>query len=368
MVDIKRIFISYPSVSQFLDFIEIKKYSNGEKISKVLKDFFESTYSEVYPNIDDSDFNILVVNTNTKIINREIEKIVNEYENIIGDIERNIKVFNINYVYPLDIIGELPQITHMLPEMVMRKKFKIIVCQNELFHNSIILDLTRYITPNGILVVDKKKDLDPLDIKGWDNINLLDSYYSFVKVNSYRENNNYNINNIDITIDTFLSFISPLNINITGIDEYLSIFFKWYLDKKIINIELDNYKDNILVLCSNDLSIKKDKYISILEECMGCYFNKNNIDVYHVGKNICYEEYPFINRGIIDNINVTDNCKFDVIISDNCPMMTITSNSQHICKLLKKGSVLIVPKTKKEFDNFQTVQICTNDYSAFISL
>lgn len=364
----KRIIISYPSVAQFLNFIENKGYSNEKKLSEILNDFFESTYSEVCPVIEESDFNILVINTNTKTINSEVEKIVIDYENVVGDIEKQIKVFIINYIYPIDVIGELPQLTHMLPDVIMKRKFNIIVCQNELFESNIVPNLNKYIRKNGILVMDKKKGLNPSEIAGWDYLKLLESYYSFTKRDTYSSTLNYNINKTDIDIDTFLSFTSSLNINNTGLDEYLYSFIKCHLERKMINVELDKNKDNILVMCSNDLSIKRNKYVAILQRCMGSDFDTSNLNIYHLGKNIGYENYPFINRGIIDNFNVTGGYKFDIIISDSCPMMIITSNSNHISKLLKRGCVLIVPKTSKEFDGFQSVSIPTNEYSAFIRL
>ena len=362
----KRIIISYPSTSQFFNFIERRDYPNNAKLSNTLKDFFESSLSNINPNVLDTDFNILVFNTNTKSITGDVKDIVEEYERKTNKINKNIKIFSIDYTYPIDIIGELPQITNMIPKVFMESKFSIIICQYELLKTSIITHLKDYLNTTGIMIMDKNKSLNYDNIQGWNRIKLLDSYHTFEPIVSHRDDLNFSINDFDITLETFKSYNSSFNNNITGIDEYLSNFIKSHVQHNVVNVMLSKKYFNILVMCSDEHSIRMKESVKILQKCINEIIDLDEIEIYHIGKNILIEDDPFIRRCYVNNYHLMGNVKFDLIISDNCPVLVVNSYIDSIYDILKNDGGLILPKTKKLIKGFIEGESDCEEYSMFI--
>lgn len=365
----KRVIIHYPSVTQFFNFIEKKDYPNDSRLSLALNEFFESKDSDVVPIVDESDFNVLVFNTNTKQITGDVKRILDEYQSRVGDIKRNIKIYSIDYIYPIDVIGYLPQITHMLPKLSMQNKFSLIICQYELLKSPLITHFKDYVNNRGLLIMDKNNSLNYDNIKGWNKITLLDSFYTFEPIISSREPPEYQIYDSDLTISQMLSYNTPDNHDRMELNDYLSGFIRTYFQHKIVEVRLNRKVTNVLVMCTDEFSIKINKCISILRKCIGDDYDYEMFEFYHIGKNILIEEYSYVTRCLINNLKILSNTKFDIIISDGCPVMNINSNIDHISELLKGGQehgALILLKTNRQIPSYVNIEIKSDEYSMFI--
>lgn len=365
-MSMKRIIISYPSTSKFLEFIEKKEYSNDSKISDVLNDFFESKESDVVPMINESDFNILVFNTNTKQITGDVQRILNEYQDKLDTITKSIKVYSIDYVYPIDIIGNLPQLTHMLPKLSMQNKFSLIICQNELLKTCLPTHFKDYINDHGLLIMDKNSSLNFDNIQGWNRVKLLESFHTFEPIISNREELEYNIYDSDLKLSQLLLYSTSNNLDRLELNEYLSGFIRTYIQNNIVEVKLSRKLINVLIMCSDESSIKRNKCLAILQRCIGINFDYDLVEFYHIGKNILHEEYPYISRCLVNNFNLLNSTKFDVIVSDSCPIVVINSNIQYISNLLKSEGGLILPKTKKQISGYSSDNCDSSEYSMFL--
>lgn len=341
---VKRIQINYPSFQQFINFSDEK----DGKLTDALISFFESVDSDVCPNIIETEFNILVFNTATKLISGSVNKIIDEYENKLGRIKSEIKVFIIDWIYPIDVIGELPQVTYVLPKLLMQNKFSIVICQNEILRTDIMPHIKDYINNNGILIVDKSHGINSDNVHGWTKIKLLESFHTYEPIISDRYNIEYNINDSDITLSDFVSFTGNKK---DSLYDYLKEFIKYIIERKQVKLRLNSKINNILVLCEDDNSIRKNKYLSILQNCIG-EIDFDSIETYHIGKNIAKQNLPYIARCNINNYYLINSTKFKIIISNICPILLITHNIDSIRNLLDKRGALIVNSCKREIEGF----------------
>jgi hypothetical protein len=355
----KKILLRYPSVSCFLEFLKETEYTPKTNLTSILDKFFMSDLSQIKPNINHNNFNILVINTASKSISANVKNLIYEYDNIIDRITSDIKIFVIDHIYQIDVIGQLPQIEYLLN--IGKNKFDIVLCQSELC--DCCAHLKQFIKYNGILVTDNQLNID--DIYGWNFIRSIDSFHLFSPNINDNMNTNYNINNSDITMSEFLDYNTKYKCNNISIDEILRDFINHKNKTKVNIIELSKNYFNILVICSSTPSIKSDKYKSIIKNFIGNNISfTSDINVYHLGKDIYETSDNNIFRGVIYNL-IVKNSKFNIIISDGCPLMIINSDIDHIKDILLNDGILIVKgKPKINSDDFEIIY--SSDYTTLM--
>lgn len=364
----KKIILGYPTVSKFLDFVKKKDYMRTDKLTTCLNDYFNSNVSTIRPNISSTDFNILVLNTASKQISSEVSNVVGEYEKNFGKINKQIKVFIIEHNYAMEVIGRFPFVIALLDRDIIDGIFEIIICQCELLNSPIIPHLKDFIKEDGLLICDKRIRLNVDEIQGWSKVRMSNLFHTFQPVMSDRSDLSFDINDSDIQLDDFLKYQSGTNLEIIRIDEYVRNFIHNYVERTGHKIRLLRNSFNILVMCSNTPSINRQKYLSILQRCTGSNIEMGDSIVYHIGKDI-YAESNVIFRGIIERLEILNEIKFDLIISEHCPTVSLIGSLGHIKRLLKDDGALITPVTsfeKKMPYGFDLSESLSEDYMILI--
>lgn len=112
-----------------------------------------------------------------------------------------------------------------------------------------------------------------------------------------------------------------------------------------IKIEIqNNEKTNILILYADNGTINNQKYKRIIKELLGNDIIFDDVDAYYLGINIGINNPPFINRGSINNIECEG--KFDIILSEHCPLKVFNDNLELFKSLLKDKGMIIIPDYK----------------------
>lgn len=362
----KRIMVEYPSVTNFLSYVKKRNYSPKATLTDSLIDFFDSNESLIRINPSKANFNILVINTASKLISGDVNKLITGYEELLGKIEEQIKVFIVDHNYPIEVIGKLPSIISLFDRDTTNKSFDLILCQCELLNSPIIPHLKDLIKNNGLLITDKKHRLNVDDVNGWAKVRFLESFHAFQPIMSNRVDLIHDINDSDITLKDFISFGNFLNLDRIPIDEHLKNFIHNLVDNTINKIRLTKNAFNVLIMCSNTPSIKREKFVSILQRCIddNVFLSEDTI-VYHIGKDIYQTTPNYIFRGTIDKLDLEGSVKFDMIVSEHCPTISLTESISHIRRLLKHNCVLITPSTsfdKHIPDGFTEVESNCADY------
>lgn len=366
----KKALIKYPSLSTFLEFIDTTSLNVDYQLTSALERFFQTRESKISPKINPKDFNILVINTASKSISGSVKKLLSEYNEFVGPIRQDIKTWIIEHVYQIDVIGKLPQIESLLEPEFVNNKFDIILCQCELLTS--VSHLKSYIKPNGLLITDKQYGININDVYGWNSIKLLDSFHTFESIPSSSIDPDYYINDSDITLNDFLDYNISDSPNLIGLDEYLRRFIQHVTINTKNNLSLSQYNFNILIICTSTPAIKREKYKTIIQRCMGAdvHFSEDT-EVYHLGKDVYNISSNNIFRGCVNNLILDIGykgkvTKFDIIISDGCPAMMINTDINYLKNLLSFKGLLILPGEQKRIPN--GFEIVTSISDGYISL
>lgn len=367
-MSLKKVILGYPTVSKFIEYTKKRRFEKSDKLTVCLNDYFGSTSSIIRPSISNNDFNILVLNTASKQISSNVANIVADYERYFGKIKKQIKVFIVEHNYPMDVIGRFPFIISLLDRDIMSSIFEIIICQCELLNSPIIPHLKDFIKVDGLLICDKKLRLNVDDVQGWSRVKMSDDFHTFQPVMSDRTDLSFEINDSDITLDHFLRWTSSKNLDQTTLDEYVKDFIHSYIERSPHKIRLLRGSFNILVMCSNTPSIRRQKFLDILQRSTGSDIGLDDSVIYQIGKDI-YKEDNTIFRGIIERLEILNDIKFDMIISEHCPTVSLVNSLGHIKRLLKDEGALITPVTsfeKKIPFGFDTAYSYSQDYMILI--
>lgn len=361
----KKIILGYPTVSNFLNFVKNRGYVKKDELTGCLIDYFNSSASVVRPNINITDFNVLVLNTASKQISGDVNNILAEYESKMGEIRKQVKIYTIEHTYPMEVIGRFPHVLSLLDKDMAGGKFDLVICQCELLNNSIMPHLKDFIKDDGLLICDKKFKLNTDDVQGWIKVNLSEKFHTFQPVMSNRSDLTFDINSSDIPLGDFLKYQSSVNFEVVRIDEHVKNFILNYVERSGHRIRLERESTNILVMCSTTPSINRRKFYTIMQRSIGDNgISIKDCNIYHIGKDI-YREYGNVFRGTIERFEVINNCKFDIIISEHCPTVSLMSSIGHIRRLLKDAGVLITPVTSFERNlpsGFEEVKSSSEDY------
>lgn len=140
---------------------------------------------------------------------------------------------------------------------------------------------------------------------------------------------------------------------------------KNYLASIKLKIEIQNSEmTNILVLCANNITIKRQSYRNIVKYLLGKDVTFDDVDTYYVGVDIGINKEPFVNRGYINNIECEG--KFDVILSEHCPDSAFNENLELLKSLLKDDGMIIIPDyTRKNVEGLRMV-INKNRYIGYM--
>lgn len=163
----------------------------------------------------------------------------------------------------------------------------------------------------------------------------------------------------DLVCKKKISFIKSLDV---AIEKYVS---EATPELKI----LDKQKTNILVLCANNTSIKREKYKIIMKKLLGTDVSFENADVYFLGKDIA-KETAYITRASL--YNVTCNDKFDVIIIEHCFYEVAQENLELIRSFLDERGMIITPNYSKVsfsdiLDELGMIKIIRGEYIGLIN-
>lgn len=348
----RKTLIVYPTISKFLTFIQENDFDLNSKLTSALKEFFDSRESRVRLTLDPMDINILYINTQAKLVSGSHEKIVKELEKNNIDISRGFHTYILEITNDIPVLGLLP----LLPQLIRfnnSSRFDIIVCQNLMLRTNIIPHLRDLCTDSAMLIIDRPlpRGYDIDNISGWMYIERsrlfegIEGFESFIKSNGiyYAQDFTDNIRNSDITLETFISYNSNINIEKTELDIYLHDFILWLLEREITELRLSNKHYNVLIVCTNDFDIKNGKVMEYINECMqGEIEIEEDSKLHHIGSDISVNQNPHINRCLIPNLRVNTDNKFDLIISNHCIYTTLNLNIAHLKSLLNPGGSIII--------------------------
>lgn len=346
---IKKTLLHYPSVQTFVNFIENESYNNDDLLCNALLSFFNSNESKIPLVLNKNDLNILVINTNEKTISSEVTKLVNKLDEE-GYNFQNVRVFVIECPQNIVVIGKLPC---LLKSIQPNFPFDVILCQRSFIDYNDVFHIPNLSDDKTLLILDKnttRKNVNFQDTKlseHWCECDFLPFLYDcFLLKENVNINCCNNIKESDINIGHFLFYITKQK---ETLEETLIRMMNSIINKSIVNITLNVNKFNILVMCSTNESIDKQVYNDILADVINGIDNPNlleNANYYHVGCDISVQKYPFVQRCNISNLHITDT-KFDIIISEHCPVSAMIESIDLISLLLKQNGLLIVPYYSK---------------------
>lgn len=373
----RKIMLKYPSISKLSDFLLSSKYkfeSNEETyLYEVLRDFFESKETKIHPKVDRDNYNILVINTHTKNVSGLMDKFFAQCNRI----NKDVRIFICDYVYQIDIIGNLPQ-TPMLYDIPVdyrnenNGKFDAIICQEEVLNNS--TQLISLLKTNGHIYTDCTKYVDRVAPSFCQQVDELDSFKVFTpdfqryhEVTTRSNAGDYYINEFDITVEYLLEYMEicagkeKYNTE-TPLDIYLKDFISWLNNNVKNELLLDNEAFNILIVGTSSDSIRSRKFKTIIRECIGDDVDFDGVEVYHLGKDIINTSRHNIFRGNFKNFTV-EGGKFQMIVSENCPGMSL--DLEKVKRCLNHGGIFIVPGRNINYEGFDVIETY-GKYSALI--
>lgn len=361
----QKVIVNYPSTQRFIDFLEEQSYRTEYLLYDALISFFNCSSSSVDLTLDQKDMNILVINTESKQISSQVNKLLEAMR------EKNIRVNNVRVFITecpqnIKLIGTLPHITKLIR---MNIPFDVIFCQSLMVDREDIYHLRELISDTGLLITDypikgrysfnfEKSNL----YYAWEECNIVDGFNCYMPKDCDRRSVVYNIREFDLTIDQFIEGAYTGNEGRIPLEDYLITLTNNLIMRSIVDIVLNRNIFNLLVMCSTDDTIRGQYYKRIARNVIDEHIDISDADVYHIGVNIGIEDKPLIHRGTLEKMNVRG--QFDLIISENCPITAMMGS------MLKVNGVLICPvySSALRMDGFEILDTKSDKFKMFYKI